>query len=453
MKTLTDKLHELCKGDTYPFHMPGHKRNTDITGSILPYGLDITEITGFDNLHGADGVIDNIQERLSRFYTAKKSFLLINGSTCGIMAVITALCNFGDKIIAARNCHKSVYKAIELYNLTPEWISPSVDLSTGIAGEISPEAVGPALKKTGARLVVITSPTYEGVISNIEQIAKVCHENGALLFADMAHGAHLPLFEGFEKAYGADIAVVSLHKTLPCLTQTACLNVYSDKIDAEILADSFSAFETSSPSYPLMASVDRCMVLIEQMGGELSDNYKSLLSEFYDRTFRLKALRIYRTDDYGKLVIACDKADISGSELFARLRDEYNIECEMASARYVVAMSSICDTNEGFTRLINALFDIDKSLVRKQKPELTLCDVPKAVMTAYEAVRREKECVELIKAHGRISAEYVFAYPPGIPIIAPGEEITDNILTGIKELEAAGVYVHTKNKGKIISVI
>lgn len=453
MKRLTDRLTELSEGSTYPFHMPGHKRNVGLMGTLLPYGIDITEITGFDNLHSADGIIDDIQSRLCSFYKAKKSFLLVNGSTCGILASILSVCDFGDSIAVSRNCHKSVHKAIELYNLRAEWISPEVDLSTGISGEISPDTVLSALNKSNAKVVVITSPTYEGVISNIPQIAKVCHENGALLIVDMAHGAHLPLMGGFDNAYGADIAVVSLHKTLPCLTQTACLNVYSDKIDIARLANSLSAFETSSPSYPLMASVDRCMTLIEKKGVELADKYKSLLSDFYDRTFRLKALRIYRTDDYGKLIIACDKASISGSELFARLRDSYAIECEMASARYVVAMTSICDTREGFDKLIDALFDIDKELTRQQKLPLTLCGVPKVCMTAYEAVRREKESVEPEKARGRISAEYVFAYPPGIPLLAPGEEISDGILSGIAELEAAGVAVTYGSENRSICVI
>lgn len=452
MKRLTDKLNELSNGNSYPFHMPGHKRNVDLMGTLLPYGIDITEITGFDNLHGADGIIDDIQSRLCSFYKAKKSFLLVNGSTCGIMAAITCLCCIGEEIVAARNCHKSIYKAIELYKLSPTWVSPEFDASTGIMGRISPQSVENALKSSGAGLVVVTSPTYEGLISNIPEIAKVCHKYGALLMVDMAHGAHLPLMGNFEEAYGADIAVTSLHKTLPCLTQTACLNVFSENIDLTRLAESLSAFETSSPSYPLMASVDRCMTLIEKQGCELADKYKSLLANFYDRTFRLKALRIYRTDDYGKLIIACDKASISGSELFARLRDEYGIECEMASARYVVAMTSVCDTSEGFERLIDALFEIDEGLSRQQKFSLTLCDVPRSVMTAYEAVRREKECVELEKARGRISAEYVFAYPPGIPLLAPGEEITDGILSGIAELEAAGVAVHTNNTDRIICV-
>ena len=453
MKRLTDRLNELSEGNTYPFHMPGHKRNTELMGTLLPYEIDITEITGFDNLHGADGIIDDIQSRLCSFYKSKKSFLLVNGSTCGIMSAITCLCCIGEGIVAARNCHKSVYKAIELYKLSPAWVSPEFDASTGIMGRISPQSVENALKSSGAGLVVITSPTYEGVISNIPEIAKVCHKYGALLMVDMAHGAHLPLMGNFEEAYGADIAVVSMHKTLPCLTQTACLNVYSDKIDVARLAESLSAFETSSPSYPLMASVDSCMTLIENQGCQLADKYKSLLGDFYDRTFRLKALRIYRTDDYGKLIIACDKASISGSELFARLRDSYAIECEMSSARYVVAMSSMCDTCEGFERLIDALFEIDKELTRQQKLPLTLCGVPKVCMTSYEAVRREKECVELEKASGRISAEYVFAYPPGIPLLAPGEEISDGILSGIAELEAAGVEIHTDYGSLMISVL
>lgn len=454
MEGLLTKLEGHKNSDVYPFHMPGHKRNSEILGNTLPYGIDITEITGFDNLHGADGIIDDIQARLSRFYGSVKSFLLVNGSTCGIMSAILSACDFGDKIIVARNCHKSVYNAIELYNLRPVWILPERDECIDTFGEVKSSDIENAIMQNpDARLVVITSPTYEGVISNIPQIAKLCHSRGILLFVDMAHGAHLPLFEGFENAYGADISVVSLHKTLPCMTQTACLNIHSEKVDTKKLSKLLSCFETSSPSYPLMASVDRCMKLIEERGRELTENYERMLGDFYDRAFRLKALRLHRTDDFGKLVIACDKASINGSELFARLRDEYGIECEMASARYVIAMSSICDTQEGFDRLIKALFEIDGGLEHRQKELPVSITLPKAEMTSYEAARRESKQLSLDSAVGRICASYVWTYPPGIPLIAPGEVITQDIADKISELSVSGVEIHTDCGGAIVSVL
>ena len=141
--SLFDKLKNLS---LYPMHMPGHKRNSDLLGNFLPYGIDITEITGFDDLHRASGVIDDIQRRLAAFYGAKKSFLLVNGSTCGIMAAVVALCSFGDKIIAARNCHRSVYKAIELYNLSPDWVTPPLDTQTGIFTSVSADRTHPRCK-------------------------------------------------------------------------------------------------------------------------------------------------------------------------------------------------------------------------------------------------------------------------------------------------------------------
>lgn len=454
MEGLTRKLRDLKKSDIYPFHMPGHKRNTDILGSTLPYGLDITEITGFDNLHSASGVIEDIQKTLREFYKAQESFLLVNGSTCGILASILSACDFGDKVIVARNCHKSVYNAIELYNLKPVWVMPQYDESVGIYCEVSPYDIERALSEnTDARLVILTSPTYEGIISDIPAIADICHRFDALLLTDMAHGAHLPLFAGFEEAYGADISVVSLHKTLPCMTQTACLNIYSEKIDSGKVKKLLSSFETSSPSYPLMASVDSCFRLLKERGNELSKVYEALLGDFYDKLFRLKALRIYRTDDYGKLVIACDKANISGGELFSILRDKFNLECEMASARYVIAMSSICDTKKGFERLAKALLEIDGMLTREQKSVAVPSPEPKVIMTSYEATRKYSELIPYENACGKISSSYIWTYPPGVPLIAPGELIESGHLKLIEEYKSSKIEVHFENGDGKIGVI
>lgn len=439
-------------------HMPGHKRNTDLLGERFPYGTDITEITGFDDLHAPSGVISDIQASLKSFYSSRESFLLVNGSTCGIMAAITSACSFGDKIIVARNCHRSVYKAIELYSLRPVWIMPQTDAGTGICGEISPESIRSAIEQNSdAKLVVLTSPTYEGVISSIGEIADICHSADIPLLCDMAHGAHFPLFQELDASYkAADIIVTSLHKTLPCLTQVACANVYSDRISAERMASSLQMFETSSPSYLLMSSAERCMDLLESRGEELAKLHRERIRRFHSSVSGMKHLRLigdeYGSFDFTKLVIDCHNTYITGRELFDTLRDKYRIECEMASAKYVLAMTSICDSDEGISRLSSALCEIDATLeYRKGKPFLQIC-IPPASCTAYDAARAEHTLLPLGECEGKVCGEYIVAYPPGIPVIAPGEMITQQALDIIGDMRKNGLNVQSSHSYKIAVV-
>lgn len=446
--SLFDKLKNLS---LYPMHMPGHKRNTDICGDFLPYDIDITEITGFDDLHRASGVIDDIQRRLAAFYGAKKSFLLVNGSTCGIMAAVVSLCSFGDKIIAARNCHRSVYKAIELYNLSPDWVTPPFDATTGIFGAVSAEAIEKAIEHNpDAKAVIITSPTYEGAVSDTQKIAKVCEKYGIPLICDEAHGAHFPLFYG-ASAVG-DISVTSLHKTLPCLTQVACLNIFPDKVNTERIAETLQMFETSSPSYVLMASADRCMTLLEKEGKQLAQKHTQRLEHFYKACENLKHLYIKNSEncDKSRIVICCENADISGKELFDLLRGDFDIECEMASMRYVVALTSICDSDDGLLRLENALLSIDKDLHKAQFTPLPDICAPKVCKTAYEAQKCEKTLVSLGESIGRVCGEYIWAYPPGVPVIAPGEVITADTVQSIMQMRRARLSVTSRDEEKIL---
>ena len=210
-----------------PMHMPGHKRNTDLLGNDLPYAGDITEIDGFDNLHDmeTEGILNAIAKRASALYHAKFAFPLVNGSTGGILAAIRATAAPGDTVLAARNCHQSVYHAIELCELAHTSLLPPTDAVSGIYGSIRPEDVEAAFSKDPTiRAVILTSPTYEGVISDIKSIARTVHRYGATLIVDAAHGAHLgfhPAFPDSALQLGADAVVISLHKTLPSPSSTS----------------------------------------------------------------------------------------------------------------------------------------------------------------------------------------------------------------------------------------
>ena len=420
------KLHEkLKKIDTYPFHMPGHKRNAKF--GIIGAEIDVTEIDGFDNLHSPSGVIADVETRLADIYKAKKSFMLVNGSTVGILSAIFAVCSEGDKIIIARNCHKSVYNACMLRKLRVVFAEPEFDSVNGYYTRLSQEALSGVLSlNPDAKAVVITSPTYEGRISDIS-----CD---IPLIIDAAHGAHLGIHY-FPRYPKGSIVISSLHKTLPALTQCAVMNVYDEKYitNAKRYLD---IFETSSPSYVLMNSVSVCCDIIE--------NKKALFKEYYDNLcdFRLietERLMLKYSDDISKLVISSENTELSGTQLASLLREKYGIEAEMASVNYVVLMTSAGDEKEAFDRLKAALLEIDNDLeFRKALP----FKKPPVISEALEiSIDENADETPLEKAEGKTSNEFVFAYPPDIPIIVPGEVITKETLTYLRTLIESGVNI------------
>lgn len=456
MENLYQKLEEYSKKDIVPLHMPGHKRNTKMLGTQLPYNIDITEIDGFDDLHHADGIIKNIQEKAQKIYNTKKSFLLINGTTCGILAGIRSFVKKNDKILVARNCHKSVYHAIELNELKPIYVMPKTN-EDGINLEIMPKEVKNKIKENpDIKLVVLTSPTYEGIISNIKEIVKICHENKIPVLVDEAHGAHLKFMNKTKELSavdaGADIVVQSVHKTLPALTQTSLLHINGNMVNEEKLKHELSIFETSSPSYILMASIENCLDFLQQ-NENMFERYEENLEYFYNKTKELKKLEILKnklTDQYfddGKIVIITTKTNITGKELSEILRKKYKIELEMSYVNYAIAMTSVCDSKENVERLINALIDIDAKLEIQKMPKYEFENIlPIISKSIYEAEKEDKFVkIDYRKAEGRISKEYMWVYPPGIPIITPGEIISKDIINLMEQISEAGLEIRTDN--------
>ncbi len=467
MGNLQEKLEEYYNKDYLPMHMPGHKRNVELLGEKLPYKIDITEIDGFDDLHHAEGIIKNIEDKARKIYKSKRSFILVNGSTCGILAGIRSVVDFGDKVLVARNCHKSVYNAIEINGLNPIYMLPKIG-SEGIDRNIDSKQVEEKLKENNdIKLVILTSPTYEGVISDIEAIVDIAHKFNVPVLVDEAHGAHLRFINDIcdKEALnsGADIVIQSLHKTLPALTGTALLHIQGDLVKEENVARELSIFETSSPSYILMSSIEECLDIIENRGKKLFEEYQNNLKYFYNETKNFKNLKILGNEienkdyyDFGKIVIKTNKTNITGKELICILRKEYKIELEMLSINYALAMTSICDSRENFERLLDALKKIDRSL--EQKGEVyNNYDIilPKKEISILEAIKNtNSEFKDYNELKGKISKEYIWVYPPGIPLITPGEIIDDDIIRKIREFGKAGIEVRTTfNKFPKIEII
>jgi len=341
-----------------------------------PCDVDLTEIHGFDDLRDPSGILLETAELAAELYGSLKAFLLVNGSTVGILAAIGASTARGDRILIARDCHWSVTNAAELFGLTPVFIQPDIDGATGVACSVDPASVGAALEEDpGIRLAVVTSPSYEGVVSDIAAIAGAAHLHNVPLLVDSAHGAHLGFSPGFPDGpvhAGADIVVMSLHKTLPALTQCSLLHVCSGRANVQQIKRMLSVLQTSSPSYVLMASIDHCLRLLASDGGAHFSGYERKLERFYDDVSGLGKLAVLgRTGkpgekffalDPGKIVISTKKTALSGTELMEALRDEHGIELEKACADYAIAMTSFCDTDEGFDRLAKALRAIDSTV-------------------------------------------------------------------------------------------
>lgn len=459
--------------------MPGHKGNAD-TGflkEVLKY--DVTEFDGFDNLHDAHGVILESERYAASLYGSKVTHFLIGGSTSGILSAISAVTEPGDEILVGRNCHRSVYNAIEINRLRCRYIYPEYLEEYGICGVIKPESAECALAGyPEIKAVVITSPTYEGICSDIAAIAAVVHKYGKILIVDAAHGAHFGFYGEFPESalkQGADIVIHSVHKTLPSPTQTALLHICSDAVDREAVERMLGIYQSSSPSYLLMAGIDNCMDIIGSRGEELFDGFFGRLCRIEKDLKALKKLeQVCRKDlkdkygifdsDPGKIVISVKGTGISGRELYDILRNEYGIQPEMASDSYCLLIMTLMDTQEGFERVKNALLCIDEkistNITIKEAGEKDDVDTgrlyaikARQIMSVNEAVRGSEESIDIRKAEGRISAGYISLYPPGIPLIVPGEEVSGEHAIRILEAFERGLTVQGLEEDGRIKVL
>lgn len=474
---LIDRLKEYGKSDFYAFHMPGHKRQEELGITLFPnpFSVDITEIDGFDNLHHPEGILKESMERAAAVYGADRTYYLVNGSTCGILAAISSAVSDGKKLLMARNSHKSAYHAAMLNRMETEYIYPEIIEESGIQGGIEPGELRRILeadKENRIGAVFLTSPTYEGIVSDIKNLAEIVHERGIPLIVDEAHGAHFAFYEGegenrqtgrlFPRSAlqcGADLVIQSIHKTLPSLTQTAVLHLKEGIADRERLEFYLRIYQSSSPSYVMMASIDNC---IEYMAGEGRKRLEQLgrrLEHWMEDAKQWSCLRVLDDHvleengafdrDISKLVVGIspqeEKAGINGTALAEAVRRRFHLEPEMCCDRYVLYMTSLMDSEESLFKLSAALTQIDKEIAgalcigRNERTEgiseetekhsgeqgtLTWTrDVPRRISMA-EAVNKKGRRIRLEDACGCISRGFLTVYPPGVPAVVPGEMIS-----------------------------
>ena len=460
MNGLLDLLTEYAASDQLPMHMPGHKRR----GSRIqdPCAIDITEIPGFDDLHHAEGILLEAQKRAAELYHSEETHYLINGSTAGILAAVSGCTSFGGKILMARNCHRSVYHGVLLRGLESSYLYPHSTGDMGINGVILPEDVEKRLEEDAEiQAVVITSPTYDGVVPRVGQIAEIVHAHGIPLIVDEAHGAHFPFSEELPEdsvSCGADVVIHSLHKTLPSLTQTALIHLNGPRICREKIRKYLTVYQTSSPSYVLMAGIDECVSWIRSHR-EKMDFFLKEIRVFRDGLSGMKRLKLLHIPgmDPSRILISVRGAGLSGMELSEMLREHFHIQVEMACSTYVCAITTVWDTGEDLERLKTALLEIDRMqtehMFDSSSGKRSGCSdevlVTEHVCTLLEAEDRDTEYVDLKDSVGRISGDFVVLYPPGIPILAPGEIITSGIGKRLGQYAEARLEVHGMEHGQI----
>lgn len=458
--TLPALLEAYAQNDYYPYHMPGHKRKLDrlfgksLTESGFPgadralaaaAGLDITEIDGFDNLHEPEGILKEAMERAARLYGADRCYYSVNGSTAGLLAAISAAAPEGGKIIMARNCHKAVYHAVYLRRLNPVYLYPGVLAGTELADAVTPEQVEQALSQNpDASAVLIPSPTYDGIAADIEKIAEIAHRFFVPLIVDAAHGAHFGFHPGFPESpvrLGADLTVISLHKTMPCMTQTALLLQKGDRVSKSRTALFCGMYQTSSPSYFLMAGMDACICLVQEKGAALWDDFFADRAVFLKKTEGLRNFRVLTAGkniafagenvrflmDPGKILIESLKTGLTGRQFYDILLERYHLQMEMAAGNYVTAIMTCCDTKEGWDRLYRALRELDRQYdggQERSKTEPVLYPCLEQACSLSDALDAVQEKIPLSRAEGRVSGAFINLYPPGIPIVVPGERFS-----------------------------
>lgn len=445
--SLYEKLRAYCKDDYIPMHMPGAKRNTQLLQMEDPYSIDITEIDGFDNMHHPEDIIKNGFHRCAKLFGAEESLYLVNGSSAGIMAAICGATQKKDKVIVARNSHKSVYHALYLNELNPVYIYPELVNNAGIYGAVSADDVENLIKANeDATAVIITSPTYEGIVSDIKRIAEVAHQHNMVLIVDEAHGAHFNFSSYFPESAvkcGADAVIQSIHKTLPSFTQTALLHLNGNMIDRNRVKMYWDMYQTTSPSYILMSGIDQCMTLLENQGPQLFKEYELRLNKLRNQLTSLKHFHLMDVDDPSKIVLLVSNA----KRLYDILIEKYKIQLEMTSVSYVIAMTSIADTDHYYERFLSALQELDE-IWEDESQEYFSCSIGNAqvVCNSFDAINADaKGFYGLDQCLGKVSAGSICFYPPGIPLLHPGERITQQVIDIIRQgvesnLEILGLH-------------
>lgn len=442
-----EALERFRKMRIVPFDVPGHKHGrgnpelVELLGSKC-VGIDVNSMKPLDNLCHPVSVIKEAEELAAEAFGAAHAFLMVGGTTSSVQSMILSCCKKGDKIIMPRNVHRSVINALVLCGATPVYVNPDVDRHLGISLGMKVEQVKKAIHDNpDAVAVFVNNPTYYGICSDIRTIVETAHQYGMKVLADEAHGTHFYFGESMPvsaMAAGADMASVSMHKSGGSLTQSSFLLI-GPKVNPGYVRQIINLTQTTSGSYLLLSSLDISRRNLALRGREsfakvveLAEYARNEINEiggYY--AFSREMINGSSIFDFDATKLSVHTLDIglAGIEVYDILRDEYDIQIEFGDLGNILAYLSIGDRKQEVERLVSALADI-KRRYRKDKTGMLSQEYisPTVVMSPQESFYAEKESLPIKETKGRVCSEFVMCYPPGIPILAPGEEITDKII-------------------------
>lgn len=431
---LLEGLRAFAEAQTLRMHMPGHKGSLpflpELDGAAR---LDFTELAPTGNLYSGGGLIGRAEARFARAFSMENAQLLTGGATQGIFTALFYAARRGKKLLMCRGSHFSAYNACGLLGLEPSYLQQESILPFGCAAALTPEAVEKALEGENFSALLLTSPSYYGVLTPLAEIAEICRKRGTLLIVDGAHGAHLPFMEGFEQVFaGADIVISSAHKTLPALGQTALL-LSGPGVDAGELRRASALFGTSSPSYALMASLDGAGAYMEGEGrGEYARAAESVreIRADINKNSTFSALDVEFSDPL-RLVVNTARAGLSGHEAGEKL-EEMGVYVEMADGQSVLCIVTGQDRDGDLARLHRALRALEEQAPGAPLPLPAPAPEAKRALSPAEGLWKGRESLPLSACAGRVAGAPVVIYPPGVPLIAAGEIIEEKHLAYLR---------------------
>lgn len=453
-------LNEFKRNRLVPFDVPGHKRgkgNPELTEFLGEQcmTLDVNSMKPLDNLCHPVSVIKEAEELAADAFGAKQAFFMVNGTTSAVQTMVLAACKKGEKIILPRNVHRSVINAMILGGAIPVYVNPEINHEIGISLGMTRVAVERAIRENpDAKAILVNNPTYYGVCSNLKAITELAHAAGMLVLADEAHGTHFYFGENMPisgMAAGADMASVSMHKSGGSLTQSSFLLV-GDGMNAGYVRQIINLTQTTSGSYLLLSSLDISRKNLAVNGRDIFAKVTQMAQYARDEINQIGDYYAYSSElingdtvydfDATKLSINTLNVGLAGIEVYNILRDEYDIQVEFGDVGNILAYISVGDSQRNLERLVSALAEI-RRIYKKDKAGMLQYEYinPEVAVAPQEAFYADKEALALEKSGGRICSEFVMAYPPGIPILAPGERITEEILDAIEYLKDKGCFL------------
>ena len=445
------ELDKYSKEHIIHFDVPGHKKNTN-SPIAAAFGerialLDANSTKALDMLSNPTGVIQKAEDLIADAYSADYAFMLVNGSTFGIISMIMSACDPKDKIIMPRNVHKSAISGIILSGAVPIFIDPEIDIEYGITNGITYESVKKAIRQNpDVKAIFIINPTYFGTVSDLRAIIKLCHRHGIAVLVDEAHGSHFPFHPELPDgamALGADMSTVSIHKTGGSMTQSSALLLNDKIISREKVRTIVNLMQTTSASYILLASIDVARKHLVLNGEEIFGKLLTLCEKAKSKINKMPGLSVITRDDYvngkeiydydeTKIVVKVNNLGLTGFEVYDMFKQDYSIQLELAETYAVLAVTGPGDDEESLNCLVNAFKDLSQKYYEKLEPlKIPIMDYfirPKTVILPREAFYSKKRSIPINEAIGEISGESVMIYPPGIPLVIPGERITEKVI-------------------------